>query len=239
MMKKEAKIYGVGLGVGDPELITLKAFRVMRECDVIVLPTGDRENSNAYKIACAACPEIEEKETVCFEFPMTRDKETLEARRDEIFARVSELVRGGKTVAFLVIGDPSVYATYSYIELRAKKEELACESISGITSFTAAAARLGLPLVLEDEELHIIPGSADLSEAVKLPGTKVFMKLGKKKNALFALLAPKEQKGLLEVYAVEKCGTKDERVFAGLSEIPEDLSYLSTVVVKDRRGADS
>ena len=70
-------------------------------------------------------------------------------------------------------------------------------------------------------------------------GTKVFMKLGKKKDALLALLAPKEQKGLLEVYAVEKCGTKDERVFAGLSEIPEDLSYLSTVVVKDRRGADS
>ena len=97
------KIYGVGLGVGDPEMITLKALRVMRESDVLVLPTGGKDESHAYRIAVAACPELAEKETLSFEFPMTRDRQTLEARRDEIYARVKEEQLAGKNIAFLVI----------------------------------------------------------------------------------------------------------------------------------------
>ena len=231
------KIYGVGLGVGDPEMITLKALRVMRESDVLVLPTGGKDESHAYRIAVAACPELAEKETLSFEFPMTRDRQTLEARRDEIYARVKEEQLAGKNIAFLVIGDPNIYATYSYIELRAKRDGIPCESISGITSFTASAAALGLPLVLEDEQLHIIPGSAELPEALKLPGTKVFMKVGRKWGELSKMLDSLEKSGEITVCAVEKCGTREERVYRSLSEIPQDLSYLSTVIVKECRGA--
>ena len=151
----------------------------------------DGKNSRAYASVKKVCPEVDDKELCCFEFPMTRDEKILEERRDRIFERVKEFDGQGKNVAMLVIGDPNIYATYSYIELRLKRAGIACESISGINSFTASAAALSIPLVMDDEELHVIPGSADLREALELKGTKVFMKLGKaKQSKLFELLKP-------------------------------------------------
>ena len=227
-------IYGVGIGVGDPELITLKALRVIRECDVIVLPAADGKNSRAYASVKKVCPEVDDKELCCFEFPMTRDEKILEERRDRIFERVKEFDGQGKNVAMLVIGDPNIYATYSYIELRLKRAGIACESISGINSFTASAAALSIPLVMDDEELHVIPGSANLREALELKGTKVFMKLGKaKQSKLFELLKPLEDEGKALIYAAAKCGLEDEQLYRGLKEITGELAYLSTVIVKD------
>lgn len=228
-------VYGVGIGVGDPELITLKALRVIRESDVIVLPAADGKNSRAYASVKEVYKEIDEKELICFEFPMTRDKKTLEERRDRISESIRALDAKGNNVAMLVIGDPNIYATYSYIEQRLKKAGVQCESISGINSFTASAAALGIPLVKDDEELHVIPGSADIEDALRLKGTKVFMKLsGDKQSRLYELLAPLEEKGLVEVYAAEKCGLDDEKLLRGLKEIAGGLAYLSTVIVKER-----
>ena len=228
-------IYGVGIGVGDPEIITLRAIRVIRECDVIVLPAADGKNSRAFEAVRQVCPEAEEKELKFFEFPMTRDAATLEERRKLIAEELKELEAEGKKVAMLVIGDPNIYSTYSYIEMILKKAGVDCESISGINSFTASAAAAGIPLVMDDEELHVIPGSAELEEAVKLKGTKVFMKLGKEKyKRLVGLLEPLEADGLIEVCAVEKCGMPEEKVYRGIKQIPEELAYLSTVIVKDK-----
>ena len=232
---KENKIYGVGLGVGDPELVTVKALRVIREADCVVLPTGNKDTCHAYKIAKSIYPEIEARETLCFDFPMTRDAQILEARRDRIYAGVKERYLAGRMIAFLVIGDPNLYATYSYIELRAMRDGISCESIPGINSFSAAAAVLNLPLVLDDEELHIIPGSAGLEEAIRLPGTKVFMKLGKKIREFNELAKPLVQAGKAELYAVEKCGMEGQRVFREVAGLPEDLGYLATVILKEKR----
>ena len=228
-------IYGVGVGVGAPEMITLKALRVIRECDVIVLPAADGKNSRAYEAVRQVCPEAEEKELKFFEFPMTRDADTLEERRNRIAEDLGKLDSEGKKVAMLVIGDPNLYSTYSYIEMRLKRAGVDCESISGINSFTASAAAAGMPLVMDDEELHVIPGSAELEEAIKLKGTKVFMKLGREKyKRLACLIEPLENRGLVEVCAVEKCGLPEEKVYRGIKQIPEELAYLSTVIVKDK-----
>lgn len=114
----EGRLIGVGVGPGDPELLTLAAVRVIRESDCILLPNEKKEECYAYKIVRQVVPEIEEKEICPMQFPMTKDADVLRAAQDRCFAEVQARMRQGKTLVFLTIGDPSVYSTYHYIHRR-------------------------------------------------------------------------------------------------------------------------
>ena len=115
----EGRLIGVGVGPGDPELLTLAAVRAIRESDCILLPNEKKEECYAYKIVRQVVPEIEEKEICPMQFPMTKDADVLRAAQDRCFAEVQARMRQGKTLVFLTIGDPSVYSTYHYIHRRA------------------------------------------------------------------------------------------------------------------------
>ena len=151
---------GIGVGPGDPELLTLKAVRKIKESDIILLPAATRESCHSYGIARLAVPEIDEKEIICRNFPMTRDTAALDAAHDAIAEEVLGWMRQGKKVAFLTIGDPTVYSTFTYIASRIRVAGGQTETISGIPSFCAAAARLGISLGDREEQIRIIPGSA-------------------------------------------------------------------------------
>jgi precorrin-2/cobalt-factor-2 C20-methyltransferase len=137
-------LYGVGVGPGDPELLTLKALRCIRESDVIVLPSKPKEECYAYRIVKEVYPQVEEKEIICMPFPMIKDKAVLKKVHNEIYEGIAGLLDKNKAVAFLTIGDPSVYSTYSYIHHRVVQNHGRAEMISGIPSFCAAAAALGI-----------------------------------------------------------------------------------------------
>ena len=226
-------LYGVGLGPGDPELVTLKSLRVMRACDVLVLPEADKALCRAFQIARAACPELEEKETLCLPFPMTRDRVQRDAVLEENWAGLKVLLEAGKNLAFLTIGDPGVYSTYSYMALRAVRDGFRTVTVPGVASFTACAASLNEPLVLEDAPLHLSPGNKELEQALDLGGTRVFMKLGRRMSALKSALLPLEKAGLVTVSAVSDCGP-GERCYTGAEALPEDAPYMTTVIVKSR-----
>ena len=110
----EGILYGIGVGPGDPELMTLKAVRLMKECDVVVLPDGGGDGA-AYQIAMQAVPSLKEKEQVFLNLPMTRDKEKLAQCRAAAAEQICTLLLQGKNLCFLTLGDPTVYSTYSYI----------------------------------------------------------------------------------------------------------------------------
>ena len=173
-------LYGVGIGPGDPELLTLKAVRVIKEADLIVVPGSKKENTVAYKIAVQAVPEIDEKEFLELPWSMTKDPQKLE----EIYIHATNLVKEqleqGKNVAFLTLGDPCVYSTYLYIHKKIKEMGFDVQIISGIPSFCAAAARLNMGLVEKAEPLHVIPASYESEQIKELTGTRIFMKSGKK-----------------------------------------------------------
>ena len=226
-------LYGVGLGPGDPELVTLKSLRVMRACDVLVLPEADKALCRAFQIARAACPELEEKETLCLPFPMTRDRVQRDAVLEENWAGLKVLLEAGKNLAFLTIGDPGVYSTYSYMALWAVRDGFRTVTVPGVASFTACAASLNEPLVLEDAPLHLIPGDKELEQALDLGGTRVFMKLGRRMSALKSALLPLEKSGLVTVSAVSDCGP-GERCYTSAEALPEDAPYMTTVIVKSR-----
>lgn len=224
-------LYGVSVGPGDPGLITVQAVEVIRACEVIAVPrSSDDAERVALGIAQRAVPELNEKELVELFMPMTRDPGKLEAARAAAVETVAEYLRAGRDVAFLTIGDVTVYSTYGYLHKRVKAIGFPAEMIAGVPSFCAAAARLGESLTDAAKPLHIIPAPYDgLEETLDLPGTKVLMKSGKYFGEVRRLLAARG----VNAQIVERCGLPGERVFHSLGEAPGDAGYLSIIVVKE------
>ena len=221
--------YGVGVGPGDPELMTQKAIRLIRENDVIAVPGQDAKASVAYGIAAAMVPELVQKELVPVPMPMTRDKERLRKAHVEGARLIESYLDRGKNVVYLTLGDPSIYGSFSYLQRLLLADGHPVETVPGVPSFSAAAARLNLPLVEGDEPLHVAPGAHDMGETLRLPGTCVLMKasgsLGETKARL--------QSSGKEVFAVENCGMDTEKLYRGVDQLPDSAGYLSLIVAKD------
>ena len=224
----KGKLYGVGVGPGDPELLTLQAVRIIRESDVILVPGKVPRESVAWQIARAGIPELEEKETVGVEMPMTREKERLQEAHRKARERICGILDEGKRAAFLTLGDPTVYSTYLYVHRQVQEAGYETQIVNGIPSFLAAAARLNEGLVENTGQLHVIP--APDREALKLPGTRVFMQAGNQTGKLKKLLEEAD----VSARVVERCGMEGERVWRSAKEMPAELSYYSLVIVKDR-----
>lgn len=223
-------LYGVGVGPGEPELLTLKAVRRIREADVLAIPGEKKEETVAYRIAEPVVEHLREKECLELPMPMTKDREKLEANYTQAAARIMSCLDEGKDVAFLTLGDPTVYATYMYVHQKVQAAGYPTEIVSGITSFCAAAARLGVSLSERSEMLHIIPSSYQIDEALKLPGNKVLMKAASRmkevREQLIALDCP--------VQMVENCGMENEKIYRSAKEIDENAGYYSLIIVKEK-----
>ena len=230
---KIGKLYGVGVGPGDPELMTLKAVRLIRECHAIVIPESGKETNVAFEIARGAAPEIEEKEKIQVSMPMIREKSRLKESHDKAAEQIAEELLKGKNIAFLTLGDPSIYSTYIYIHNRLTAQGYETEIVPGIPSFCAVAARLNEGLTEASEALHIIPASYDgVEEALQLKGTRVLMKSGKSIGTVKTILNNMENPPSVKM--VERCGMQGERVFQGLDDLDEDASYFSILILKDQ-----
>ncbi|MCI8332970.1 MAG: precorrin-2 C(20)-methyltransferase [Lachnospiraceae bacterium] len=225
-------LYGTGVGPGDPELMTLKSVRLIRENRVIALPGPVAAETIAYRIAVQAVPELAAKTLLSIDMPMTHDRETMN-RGHELAAREIEgYLKQGENVVFLTLGDPTIYSTYLYVQKRIAALGYGTELVSGITSFCAAAARTGTPLAEWDEQLHILPAVHRLDSALDLPGNYVLMKSGRKMQEV--------KKRLLEsgrdVVMVENCGMENEHIYRGADAIPDDAGYYSLIIAKEPKG---
>ena len=149
-------LYGVGVGPGDPELLTLKARRILTEADVIAVPDKGAGEKTALGIVGAY---IQGKPLHSCVAPMIRDQAELDRVRDRTAAELCALLDQGKTVAFITLGDPSVYSTYMYIHRRVLAAGYEARVIPGVPSFCAAAAALGDGLCDGSDRLLIVPAS--------------------------------------------------------------------------------
>ena len=238
MNSKNGILYGVGVGPGDPEMLTLRAVRCIRLADAVCLPQSSPENCRAYRTAEQAVPEISGKPLICCDFKMTHDPAALEQNREENYGIIREHLLAGEQVVFLTVGDPAVYSTYMYMARKASSEGFRTETVSGIASFCAAAAALGLDLCEGDEELHIGTGHGGIEALLSLPGTKVIMKCGKEMPEIRAFLMRMEQEKKIRVCGVSDCGMPGERRYYSAGELPENGRYMTTVIVKERKEAE-
>ena len=228
----QGKLYGVGVGPGDPELLTLKALRLIKENEVIAVPGKDIQASVAYQIVKGAYEELDEKTLIPVAMPMIKDPQVLKANHDKAADQVESYLKEGKNVVFLTLGDTTVYSTYLYVHKRILERGYEAEIVSGITSFCAVAARLNMGLVEADQPLHVIPATykaQEMDEILKLPGTKVLMKTGKKMKQVKESIEKSGQKAVM----IENCGMPSEKIYRSAEEIPEDSGYYSLIIVKE------
>ncbi len=218
---EKGRLYAIGVGPGDPELLTLKAVRTIRNVDVIASPAKDGKPGVAYGIAVSAVPEISDKETVTLDFPMTKD--SLTEAHDEVVRKLTEILSEGKNIGFLTLGDPSFYSTFSYVSEAVMKKGYDVEVINGVPSFAAVAARLRISLAVDEGSVLITSG-----EYSEYRGTLVIMKAGSKLKELKDLIIRSGRKA----YLVENCGMENERIYKGIDEMPDRTAYFSIVVVE-------
>ena len=231
--EKTGILFGIGVGPGDPELVTLKAVRIVGECDTVILPAKSKEDCIAYGIMKETCGKIAEKELICMPFPMTKDESRLTAAHEQICLEIKKLLDNGRQVAFLTIGDPTVYSTYQYIHKRVVKGGYEAHIVNGVPSFCAAAGALGISLADNKEEIHVIPASYEIGKTAEFSGTRIYMKSGKKLGELKQMLQKQQKDSRLEVYSVENCGMMNEKITTEVEKLDDTSGYLTIVIVKE------
>lgn len=221
------KLYGVGVGPGDPELVTRKAVRILGESDVVAVPDKGAGEKTALRIVEEW---VEGKELLYCPTPMVRDKTLLDGCYDKIADEICALLDEGKQVAFITLGDPTVYSTYIYVHKRVLARGYAAELIPGVPSFCAVAAKLNTALCEGAERLLIVPASHEAADSLEVPANKVFMKAGKGIGELQKLL---EERDLLDrASMVANCGMEGEAVFPRFADMEDGTGYFSVVLVK-------
>ncbi len=221
--------YGVGVGPGDPKLMTLRAIELIRENDVIAVPGKEPKESVAYKIAAAVVPEIADKELVPVYMPMIKDRALIDEEHKKGAALLKKYLDQGMNVVYITLGDPTIYCTFSYLQHYLEADGYPVELVPGISSITAAAARLNLPLTEWDEPLHVLPAVHKTDAAMDLPGTYVLMKSASHMKDVKETL----QMSGKDVQAVIDCGMPTEQVYRSLEEIPDDAGYFALVIAKE------
>ena len=222
-------LIGVGVGPGDPELMTLKAVRMIRENEVIAVPGKQPKETVAYQIAVQAAPELADKTLLPLYMPMTMDAEERENNWKIAAGTAEQQLEQGKNVIFLTLGDPTVYSTFSYVKKLVEEHGYQTATVSGITSFCAAAARMNVSLSEWNEPLHILPARHNLEDDLNYSGNCVLMKSGRKMDRVKQQLA---QSGR-DVVMVENCGMPEEKIYHGVEEIPDDAGYYSLIIARE------
>ena len=233
---RSGTLYGIGIGPGDPELITLKGARLIGGCRNLFVPKA-RTASESVALTIArplVGPEAKIEELL---FPMTADREELSTKWDEAAARVAAILAAGEDACFLTLGDPLLYSTYIYLlrALRKRLPDLAAVTVPGITAFGAAAALAEFPVGEGREPVTICPAADDLTavrRALSQGGTVVLMKIGKRLPEVLDLL---DTEGLLDKSVfVSRATMEGERIETDLrrlkAEGPE-AGYLSIILV--------
>ena len=222
--------YGVGVGPGDPEYMTLKAIRLIKENDVIAVPGKVAKDAVAYKIAAAVVPELADKELVPIYMPMVKDREMIDAEHKKAAKLVESYLDQGRNIVYITLGDSTIYCTFSYIQHYLEADGYPVELVAGIPSFCAAAARLNTPLTEWDEPLHVLPAVHKLEDDLALGGNYVLMKSASQMAKVKDMLRRSGRKAVM----AENCSMENEKLYHSIDEIPDDAGYFSLIIAKEK-----
>lgn len=237
---KNGIFFGIGVGPGDPELLTVKAIKAIRQADVLIAPkTEKKDGSVALTIARPYLkPDIE---IVYQVFPMVKGFAEDTAAWEKNKAEILALLQQGKNVAFLTLGDPMFFSTYIYVYRLLEHEDVKIETIPGVPAFAAIASQSGVPIVEGNDILTIIPATArpeKIRQALAVSDNVVLMKVYRNFPEVVSLL--KEQDMLKQAVLVSRAGLDGERVLHDLeAHQDESLNYLSTILTRSCEAAQA
>ena len=228
----KGKLYGIGVGPGDPELLTLKAKRILDEADIIAVPVKEAgEESTALEIIRPVV-ELEHKHLLEVIFRMAKDKEERKKCRAAACEQLTAELSRGKNIAMITLGDVSVYSTYMYVNQYVAEHGFETEIIPGIPSFCSGAAAARLPLMEGNESLVIVPSvraEQQVEEAIAHYDNVVIMKAGGSIGRILELMKKYDRaEGCATV--ISCVGMKDE--YIGPLDPERTYSYFTTVIIK-------
>ncbi len=220
------KLFCVGCGPGDPELLTIRALNLIKEADVIFVPTS---KLNKPSIALSIVEKYLKKTTKIINliFPMIKDRDSLKEYWKKNAFEIAQIVSSGKKTVYLTVGDPSLYSTWIYIHKELKKnfQDIEIEIVPGITSIFAFAAEAKISLVEGDENLSIVPACYDLNKVkntVKSSDTIVFLKDGRYFDNVIEMLS--------------ETGFSDDSKIAIAQDVSTQENILEIKSLKDIKG---
>lgn len=229
------QFYGVGVGVGDSGLLTLKAVETLKNVDYICTPVStNSDSSRALEIISDLI--TDQEKFMRLEFKMSKQKEELERSRCQAARKINDLLNSGQSVAFVTIGDPLLYSTYSYMLEKIKKwnPQVEVETVPGINSITASAAKYNLALAEGKENTAIISDVKSeeyLEKVFALFETVIILKLSRNYRTVYPVL---DKLNLKEnVVIASKCGFNDEFYTEDIDYFKDEkIAYLTLMIVK-------
>lgn len=229
----QGKFFGIGVGPGDPELLTVKAINILKKIDAVIAPKTEKK-SDSLALSIVQDYLREDVEVVYQTFPMVRDfaesKIVFEKNQQEIL----NLLDAEKNVAFLTLGDPMFYSTYIYVFQLLQESGVEIETVPGVPAFLAISSYIGKPLCFGNEILTVIPATAPaekISAALKISDATVLMKVYKNFAEVVDLLG--KENLLQNSVLVSRQGLKDEKIITDLeNHKAEKLNYLSTILTR-------
>lgn len=235
------KLYVIGVGPGDPELLTLKAVRILKDISCICVPKGKEEGSSIALSIVEKALNLDGKEIIDAYFPMkktkghNKDNCELDTKWQETVESVYSKLNKGFNVAFITIGDPTIYSTFFYLydKILELNPEISVEIIPGVSSINTAAARASLSLSLADEKIAILPATYmdNIKEILEKFDTIVLMKVHRVFNKIIDML--NDMNLIDKAVYISKAGMNGERIFKNITDIREDdLNYFSVLIIK-------
>ncbi len=242
--KQQGTLYLVGIGPGEPELMTCKAVRVLEQARVLVGPKAKKDGASSAVQIAAGQVDLSNKTVLELRFPMkkivlgtTHDPEVVKGWQDAAAIVLSYLDKG-KDVAFPTLGDPSLYSTAFYLlnTLQEMRGQIRVSVIPGITAMAACSARVCTPIGLGDDVVSIVPAAFDdkrLKDILQSFDAVVLMKVFRKMKKIVPLL---EELDLLDrAVLIERCGMDDQKIYTDVREtLDRELHYFSTLLIRKK-----
>jgi len=233
---KRGTLYGIGVGPGDPELITVKGANLLSRCRHVFVPKARTASDS---LALAIAKRYVDSSSAVHElvFPMTVERDELSQRWGESAREIITVLEKGEDACFLTLGDPLLYSTYIYLlrEIRAMVPDVNIVTVPGVTAFSAAAALSEFPVGEAKEPVVVIPTADDLEEvrqSLKERGTVILMKIGRRLPDILNIL---EEAGLIDRSVfVSHAGMSNQRVetdLRALRNAGDKAGYLSIILV--------
>jgi precorrin-2/cobalt-factor-2 C20-methyltransferase len=230
-------LYGIGVGPGDPELMTVRAVNILSRCRHVFVPRAEiASESLSFEIAKNHIPPDAHIHEVTF--PVTTDSSELTRCWDGVAVEMMEVLGTGEDACFITLGDPLLFSTYIHllVALKRQNREVKVVTIPGITAFSASAALTAFPVGRAKEPVTIVPTAEDLDgvrQALERGGTVVLMKIGRRLPELLHLL---EGKGLIDrAVFVARAGLEGQHIetdLRRLSREPSESGNLSIILVQ-------
>ena len=229
-INKKGTLYGIGIGPGDPELLTLKAAKAIENADIIYVPKSHEQQSTALNIVANFIPE--KASIIHLEFPMSHDINVRINARKENAKQINNELNLGKQLVFLTLGDPMLYSTYSYI-LEYIHPSHNIQTIPGIYSFSAISSIMSMPLVKGDEKLAVICTYDNTSQQLlNSVDTVVCMKVSGYNNELYSYLRNRDDYNFT---MITDAGKADQKIYNSIEVLTEAIPYFSTIIIQNKK----